>query len=68
MNELILVRYGDLLLKGRNLKLFVRTANERIKEKLASFPVRYDFRHDRAYIDINQVSADEIICRLQKVP
>ena len=68
MNELILVRYGDLLLKGRNLKLFVHTANERITEKLKSLPVRYDFRHDRAYIEINDVPYETIIPQLQTIP
>lgn len=68
MNELILVRYGDLLLKGRNLKLFVRTANDRIREKLEPLPVSYDFRHDRAYIEKGDVPAEEIIRRLQTIP
>lgn len=67
MNELILVRYGDLVLKGRNQKYFTQLINKLIKEKLSDLPVEYDFRHDRCYVILNNVSHLEVIDKLQYV-
>jgi len=55
MFEGILVRYGDLTLKGKNQKYFVRAVNELLREKLIGLDVTFDFNHDRAYIYLNQV-------------
>ncbi|MDD3478523.1 MAG: tRNA 4-thiouridine(8) synthase ThiI [Candidatus Izemoplasmatales bacterium] len=49
MAEGILIRYGDLTLKGRNQKYFVKAINTLIREKLEGLPVTFDFQHDRAY-------------------
>lgn len=67
MNDLMLVRYGDLLLKGKNLKYFTRTVNQLIQEKLEGLAVDYDFRHDRAYLILNDVNPIEVTKRLAYV-
>ncbi len=67
MNELILVRYGDLVLKGKNKKYFTQLINKLIKEKLSGLPVEYDFRHDRCYVILNDASHQEVIEKLQYV-
>lgn len=67
MNDLMLVRYGDLLLKGKNLKYFTRTVNQLIQEKLEGLAVDYDFRHDRAYLMLNDVNPIEVTKRLAYV-
>ncbi|MDD5293734.1 MAG: tRNA 4-thiouridine(8) synthase ThiI [Candidatus Izemoplasmatales bacterium] len=68
MNELILVRYGDIVLKGKNQKYFVKTANDRIQEVFSSLPVTFDFRHDRLYLILNGVVYHEAIMRLVTIP
>ena len=68
MNEQILVRYGDLILKGRNQKYFIDTANERVREKMAGLSVEIDFRHDRFYIVLNGTPEEEVLSRLHLIP
>ncbi|MDD4184852.1 MAG: tRNA 4-thiouridine(8) synthase ThiI, partial [Candidatus Izemoplasmatales bacterium] len=68
MNELILVRYGDLILKGRNKRYFISTANDRVREKLSGLPVELDFHHDRFYVVLNKAAKAEVIERLRHIP
>lgn len=63
----ILVRYGDLTLKGRNRKIFVSKVVSLVKEKLADLNVSIDYTHDRIYITINDEDHNEIIKRLNRV-
>lgn len=67
MNEQILVRYGDLILKGRNQRFFLRIANERVREKLKDLPVEFDFRHDRFYVILHGTACEPVIERLQRI-
>ncbi len=67
MYERILVRYGELTLKGKNKHLFVAKVVELIKSKLAGLDVTIDKRHDRLYIELNQASEVEVIKRLNRV-
>lgn len=67
MYERILVRYGELTLKGKNKHLFVAKVVELIKSKLAGLDVTIDKRHDRLYIELNQESEVEVIKRLNRV-
>ncbi len=64
MHEMILVRFGDLVLKGKNQRFFVQAANRLITEKLAGIGVGFDFRHDRTYIELNGIDPDVVIERL----
>ncbi|HAQ56145.1 MAG TPA: tRNA 4-thiouridine(8) synthase ThiI [Acholeplasmatales bacterium] len=67
MYERILVRYGDLNLKGKNKKVFSDRIDRLIREKLAAFPVSYDFRHDRMFVILNGVESDAVMSRLDRV-
>ncbi|MBN2504163.1 MAG: tRNA 4-thiouridine(8) synthase ThiI, partial [Bacilli bacterium] len=67
MHEMILVRYGDLVLKGKNQRFFVRAVNKLLTDKLAGLPVELDFRHDRAYIDLKDYDVQTVIGRLKQV-
>ena len=67
MYERLLVRYGDLNLKGKNIKYFIDKANHLIREKLAGINVGYDFRHDRIYILLHDNDPQTVIERLNRV-
>jgi len=67
MYDRILVRYGDLMLKGRNKKHFIKTAVERVKEKVTSEKVAFETAHDRLYIRLNGERAEDVMADLDKV-
>ena len=60
----ILVRYGDLTLKGRNRKIFVQRVVNLVKEKLEGLKTTLEITHDRIYVAINGEDTNEIIKRL----
>jgi len=60
----ILVRYGDLTLKGKNRKIFIQRVTNLIKEKLNGLNVDFEFTHDRTYITLNNEDTNEVIKRL----
>jgi len=61
MPERILVRYGDLVLKGRNKKQFIRTAIQRVKEKMSSPKVTVENDHDRLYVVLHGEDHERVI-------
>jgi len=65
--ERILVRYGDLTLKGKNKRVFLDRVNALIKEKVNNPNVVYERKHDRLYILLNGEDHNEIIKGLDKV-
>jgi thiamine biosynthesis protein ThiI len=67
MYEHILVRYGDLTLKGKNRHLFIKKVNELIKAKVTSLDVSLDIRHDRVYIDLKDTPKETVIQCLNRV-
>jgi len=67
MIDRILVRYGDLTLKGRNKKRFIDTAVQRVKEKMTSEKVTLERAHDRLYVRLNQEDPHIVVQDLQKV-
>jgi thiamine biosynthesis protein ThiI len=67
MYERILVRYGDLTLKGKNKKVFVERVNNLVKEKVNNPNVSYEKNHDRLYIVLNGEHHEEVIKGLDKV-
>ncbi len=68
MNKQILIRYGDLVLKGRNIGFFMRAIRTHIKHALTGIDVLYNRTHDRMYIKFGEKDQDEIIKRLKKIP
>ncbi len=67
MYERILVRYGDLTLKGKNKKMFIDRVNNLIREKVNNPNVKYEKNHDRLYILLNGEDHNEVIKGLDKV-
>lgn len=67
MYERILVRYGELTLKGKNRHFFVDKVVELVKSKLVGLNVTIDKRHDRLYLELNNESVDEVVKRLNRV-
>jgi tRNA uracil 4-sulfurtransferase len=67
MYERILVRFGDLTLKGKNKHLFVKKAVELVKAKVVGLNVAIDARHDRLYIELNDTPKEEVYKRLKRV-
>ena len=67
MYERILVRYGDLTLKGKNKKVFIERVNNLVKEKVNNPNVQYEKNHDRLYINLNGEDHNEVIKGLDKV-
>jgi len=67
MYERLLVRYGDLNLKGKNRHHFIDAVDRLIREKLAELVVRLDFRHDRMYVILGDTPYEEVIRRLNRV-
>ena len=61
----ILVRFGDLTLKGRNRKMFVSRVVNLVKEKLDGLKTTLEITHDRIYVAINGEDTNEIIKRLK---
>jgi len=67
MYERILVRYGDLTLKGKNKRRFVAQAVKLVKEKVNNDKITYETNHDRLYLKLNGEDHQEVIKGLNKV-
>jgi len=67
MNERILVRFGDLMLKGRNKRTFVKEMRANVKRKVRSEQVDYIDLHDRMFVVLNGEDPSEILEDLQLV-
>ena len=64
----ILIRYGEIFLKGNNRYYFESLLVKNIKSALAGFDYKFVKSQSRYYVeDFNEEYADEIISRLTKV-
>ena len=63
----ILVRYGDLTLKGRNQNMFLKKVQNLTRNKLRDLDVKLDCTHSRIYVLLNGVDYKEVIKRLDTV-
>ncbi len=63
----ILVRFGDLTLKGRNQKEFLKRLYALMATKMEGLPVTIENTHDRIFIHLNEVPVEEVVDRLQYV-
>src|SRR5699024_6909732 len=58
----IVIRYGELTLKGKNRKIFTTQLAKNIKKTLRNFPnIKIDKQRDRMYIVLNGENPDLII-------
>lgn len=66
--DVILIRYGELALKGKNRDMFEETLMRNVKTILRSFfKVKIRRSYGRMYVELNGEDAHEIIERLQRV-
>ncbi len=63
----ILVRFGDLTLKGKNQKDFLRKLYELMALKMKGLNVEIENTYDRIYIHLNDENVSEVIKRLDYV-
>lgn len=69
MNNIILIKYGDLYLKGKNKKHFINSLNKNIKNALSDFEIKIETKFDKCIIYFkNQNDKDEIINILKYIP
>ena len=66
----IMIRYGELTLKGKNRKTFTKTLSDNIKLSLADMSeLSFEKQYDRFYVKLSDFSdVDEILNRLSKIP
>lgn len=67
MEKKILIRFGDLMLKGKNIKYFINKVNNHIKKKLSKYDVKLIFRHDRTFVEYIKEDEVQIISDLKKI-
>ncbi len=63
----ILVRFGDLTLKGKNQKVFLKTLYKLFSQKMAGLNVDIDYLFDRIFIHLNDEDVNKVIERLNLV-
>lgn len=63
----ILVRFGDLTLKGKNQKEFLKRLYDLMALKMHDLNVTIENTHDRIYIHLNGVDEKEVVKRLEYV-
>ena len=68
MNRVIIVRFGDVTLKGKNRKSFIDKLVAHIKKRLASFNVNYEHAHNRLYLAIEIKDFSAITSLLKTIP
>ncbi len=63
----ILVRFGDLTLKGKNQKEFIKALHKLVASKMEGLNVEIDYQHDRIYIHLLDEDQEKVIERLNYV-
>ena len=63
----ILIRLGDLTLKGKNQNVFLRRLYNLVYEKLEGLKVEIEIRHDRIYIHLNNEDVNKVVERINLV-
>ena len=60
MNNLILIKYGELTTKGDNLKVFINTLYNYLKNKLKNIETNIIKERGRMYIEFNELDLDTV--------
>lgn len=64
----ILIRFGDLMLKGGNRKIFINKIRSHVKNKFSDLDLTTNFRHDRIYIDFNEEDLKIVEKKILEIP
>ncbi|WP_423364167.1 tRNA uracil 4-sulfurtransferase ThiI [Mycoplasma sp. P36-A1] len=68
MQDVILIRYGELNTKGKNRRFFINKLENNIKKRLKQYPeIKIDSRRDRMYITFDQYDVNQIMKNLKNV-
>jgi len=66
--QVVLVRYGELTLKGKNKKDFIKKLIVNLKTALKAYPlVKVNPEYDRMFIDLNGTDPNQIVPIISKV-
>ena len=60
----ILIRFGDLMLKGKNQRVFVNAIKRLIKDKLKDLDVTIINTYNRVYLELGDVDINLVVDRL----
>ncbi|PKK86920.1 MAG: tRNA 4-thiouridine(8) synthase ThiI [Tenericutes bacterium HGW-Tenericutes-8] len=63
----VLIRFGDLMLKGKNQRIFREKAIALLKKNVIDLNVKLEKRHDRLFLVINDTAESVIKERLMRV-
>lgn len=67
MNRAILVRFGDLVLKGKNKPAFIKQIKEILKQKLRKLNVKFEYQHDRIFVHFDEIEEQQVLKQLTYV-
>ena len=67
MYDYIMIRYGDLIIKGKNQHIFRQNINNQIAHKMYGLEVELEFQHDLVFIKLNDVEPELVIERLNYI-
>lgn len=68
-SNVVMVRYGELSTKGKNIKDFIKKLANNIKDSLKEFTeLTYKVQHDHIYINLNGVEFEKVSEKLKLVP
>ena len=68
MKKIIMIRYGELSIKGKNKRRFIRILSDNIKRALYDYPqVKVSQQHDFMFLHLEDAPQDKILERLQDV-
>lgn len=67
MNRAILVRFGDLVLKGKNKPAFIKQIKEILKQKLRKLDVKFEYQHDRIFVHFDDREEQQVLKQLTYV-
>jgi len=67
--DMVMVRFGELSTKGKNIRVFIKKLGQNLKEALKEYPeLVFDIKHDHIYIHLNGTDFSEVREIVSKVP
>ena len=67
-NDIVMVRFGELSTKGKNIKDFIKKLGDNIKEALKGKHLKFDVRRDHIYIELFETPFEEVKEVLERMP
>ena len=63
----ILIRFGDLTLKGKNQKVFLNALFKLVDKKMEGLNIEIEYQHDRIFIHLLNEDVNKVVSRLNYV-